>query len=170
VHAAGCSLSAALAETLTPIGLDRLSRRRRGGAQATPLVLEAAEFCAAEGTGAFWSFVERADATLNLSPAPTDDCRGHLLHVASAGELVLSPGMASMLNVSLSMRQYSPKVQMLRMLAEQDAPGALRGVPPRCSQSGAGAELVRLLPSLVQCVRVAHAHTLVSSVGLCSPL
>jgi hypothetical protein len=37
--------------------------------------------------------------------------------------------MLAMLNVSLSMRQYSPKVQMLRTLAEHDAPGAC-GDPP----------------------------------------
>ena len=38
--------------------------------QATPLLLEAAEFVAAESPSAFWSLVERADATLNLLPAP----------------------------------------------------------------------------------------------------
>ena len=62
-----------------------------------------------------------------LSP-PAPNCRAEVLAAAAAGG-ALSPGMLAMLNVSLSMRQYSPKVQMLRTLAEHDAPGAC-GDPP----------------------------------------
>ena len=51
------------------------------------------------------------------------DCRKTILAMASAGGRT-SADMGKMLNLSLSIRKYSPKVEMLRTLeASEEAPG-----------------------------------------------
>eukprot|EP00854_Cymbomonas_tetramitiformis_P021362 gene21362-25675_t len=82
--------------------------------QATPILLEAAEFFAEESSQLFWQFIE----TWNDAGSPEDleSCRELILSRASSFS---SSNMNKMLDVALAMRKYSPKLELFRSLAEQ---------------------------------------------------
>ncbi|XP_041360300.1 UDP-glucose:glycoprotein glucosyltransferase 1-like [Gigantopelta aegis] len=92
---------------------------------STPLLLEASEFLAQESSDYFWTFVQDIS---NLNPnglhGETDQSiYNTILKYASR---VLSPVQMNLLKFSLSLRMYSPTVQMFQQIAEDD------DVPEKC--------------------------------------
>lgn len=82
----------------------------------TPLLLETAEYMREESIATFWEFVEavsQKDFTLFTKGS---DKAAYNEILGTAGQF-LSPSQVSILKLSLSMRVYSPKIEMFRQIA-----------------------------------------------------
>ncbi|KAK4305525.1 hypothetical protein Pmani_022586 [Petrolisthes manimaculis] len=88
----------------------------------TPLLLEAAEYMAEENGATFWSFVEAvADKDPKIFSLGTDKERFDA--TISAASQFLLPSQVPLLKLSLSLRAYSPKIEMFTQIAlDRDLP------------------------------------------------
>lgn len=86
--------------------------------KGAPLVLEAAEFLADESPRLFWEYVDKlGDAGKAFGGAKTGgSCWEKVHRLASEG---LSKGLTSVLGLSLAVREYTAKVEMMRQIAQE---------------------------------------------------
>ncbi|BFZ00634.1 hypothetical protein BsWGS_03673 [Bradybaena similaris] len=85
---------------------------------STPLLLEASEYLAKGSNDNFWEFVERvADHDAAFFESATDEVK-YSVAQKFASELI-SPLQLSLLKFSLSLRAFSPTIQMFQQLVEQ---------------------------------------------------
>ncbi|GFO47457.1 UDP-glucose:glycoprotein glucosyltransferase 1 [Plakobranchus ocellatus] len=92
---------------------------------STPLMMEASEFLAKESNEYFWEFVSRiAEHDAKFFEAATEEMKYKAIQKFSAQ--LLTPLQMSLMKFSLSLRAFSPAVQMFQHLAEQ------LDLPPEC--------------------------------------
>ncbi|XP_064106308.1 UDP-glucose:glycoprotein glucosyltransferase 1-like isoform X1 [Macrobrachium nipponense] len=89
----------------------------------TPLLLEAAEYLAEENSAAFWGFVEII-AKKDIKVEVRENEKSLFAETLAAASNFLTPSQVKILKLSLSMRIYSPKIEMFRQIALD------RGVTP----------------------------------------
>lgn len=82
----------------------------------TPLLLETAEYLREENAAAFWGFVEII-AQKDLKRETGGNERTLFLETLDAAGHFLTPSQLKILKFSLSMRIYSPKIEMFRQIA-----------------------------------------------------
>lgn len=83
---------------------------------STPMLLEASEFLASEGNDNFWGFVGRvAELNPELVAQETDEAMYHMVQKFSAR--YLTPMLQNFLKMFLSLRAYSPTVEMFQQMA-----------------------------------------------------
>ncbi|XP_045201595.2 UDP-glucose:glycoprotein glucosyltransferase 1-like isoform X2 [Mercenaria mercenaria] len=88
---------------------------------STPMLLEASEFLASEGNDNFWGFVGRiAELNPELVAQETDKAMYHLVQKFSSR--YLSPMLQNFLKMYLSLRAYSPMVEMFQQMAIDAGP------------------------------------------------
>lgn len=102
------------------------------GWKGTPILLEAAEFLAAEHPRKYWDYVEAWENVDSWNAS--ESCWEEVHRKASQG---LRSGLPSVLTLSLAMREYSAKLEMYRRVAEAYAPPA-----PVCCWASVGAAIV----------------------------
>ncbi|XP_052784039.1 UDP-glucose:glycoprotein glucosyltransferase 1-like isoform X2 [Mya arenaria] len=89
--------------------------------KSTPMLLEASEFLASEGNDNFWGFVTRiTDLNPDLLAEETDEAMYHLIQKFSAK--FLTPMLQNFLKMFLSLRAYSPTVEMFQHMADDAGP------------------------------------------------
>ncbi|KAL5004899.1 hypothetical protein ScPMuIL_018355 [Solemya velum] len=89
--------------------------------KSTPIVLEASEYLAKQSPEYFWRFVdEMARLKPDMLAAETDESMHHL--VKKLASKVLSPLQLQLLQLSLSLRYYSPTIQMYQQMALENSP------------------------------------------------
>jgi UDP-glucose:glycoprotein glucosyltransferase len=95
--------------------------------QATSSLLEAAEFFADEGVGAYWSFLARwrEETEADSGASEQSSCADDIL--AAAEGLAASDETIGLLKLSLGIRRYSPRLEMFRALAEEEDDRAVSG-------------------------------------------
>ena len=111
---------------------------------ATPLLLEATEFFAELGSEQFWGVVEETSLANQ-----TDKQHVETLE-AKAGTA------AALLRLSLSMREFSPRVAMFRQLADEawrSRGDELRDEPMPCAFATVNGEPVRSIEALQQALK-----------------
>ncbi|XP_060561389.1 UDP-glucose:glycoprotein glucosyltransferase 1-like, partial [Ruditapes philippinarum] len=88
---------------------------------STPMLLEASEFLASEGNDNFWGFVGRiVELNPELVAQETDEATYHLIQKFSSK--FLSPMLQNFLKMFLSLRSYSPTVEMYQQMATDSGP------------------------------------------------
>lgn len=94
--------------------------------KSTPILLEASEFLASEGNENFWGFVNRISGLdPDLIQQESDEAMYHLVQKFSSR--FLSPILLNFLKMFLSLRAFSPTVEMYQQMALDV------GVPGDCS-------------------------------------
>lgn len=93
--------------------------------EVTPVVLEVAEFLADENSNYLWEFVDSISA---LNPPLVDLANDRERYDAAlaAAEALASPSALRALRLALSLRSYSPRVQMHAQMAEERGVGRAR--------------------------------------------
>lgn len=91
----------------------------------TPLLFETAEYMAEENSAAFWSFVDQTTA-LNHNEYLAGTDKEKFEEVLNIAGRILTPQQMNILKISLSLRIYSPKIEMYRQLAVD------KGLPSDC--------------------------------------
>ncbi|KAL4220092.1 UDP-glucose:glycoprotein glucosyltransferase 1 [Mactra antiquata] len=87
----------------------------------TPMILEASEFLASEGNDDFWGFVTKVnELNPGLLAEETDEAIYHMVQKFSSR--FLSPMMQNFMKMFLSLRAYSPTVQMYQQMAVDIGP------------------------------------------------
>lgn len=88
---------------------------------STPMLLEASEFLASEGNDNFWGFVGRvAELNPELVAQETDEAMYNLVQKFSSK--YLSPMLQNFMKMFLSLRAYSPTVEMFQQMAVDTNP------------------------------------------------
>lgn len=88
---------------------------------STPMLLEASEFLASEGNENFWGFVSRVtELNPDMVQEETDQDMYRLIQKFS--NKFLSPMLQSFLKLSLSLRVYSPTVEMYQQMSRENSP------------------------------------------------
>ncbi|XP_064615079.1 UDP-glucose:glycoprotein glucosyltransferase 1-like [Liolophura sinensis] len=87
--------------------------------QSTPLLLEASEYIAKEGNDQFWAFVNDV-ARLKVSDVKSDSDQSHYHLIQKLASKQLSPIQLNLLKFSLSLREYSPTVEMYNQIAREN--------------------------------------------------
>lgn len=85
------------------------------GWRGAPYLLEAAEFLAEESPAIYWQYVDRFGESVGpFSKVNGDSCIEKIHRISSEG---LSKGLSTVLGVSLGLRQYSAKLQMVKQIS-----------------------------------------------------
>ncbi|XP_046852680.1 UDP-glucose:glycoprotein glucosyltransferase 1-like isoform X2 [Xenia sp. Carnegie-2017] len=81
---------------------------------SSPIILEASEFLAKEGNDKFWDFIELTKS-YHMHKTPFEQYN----FVIKSAEKLLSPTLLNLLKFSLSIRNYSPTIELFNQVAKQ---------------------------------------------------